>query len=61
LKNRTCIPRDRLNREILHKEIERFKEVLPDIRLNTKVTKELFKKICKEYEFVVIAVGAHKP
>lgn len=56
-----CIPEHRLDKEILRKEIERFKEVVSDIRLNTKVTKELFKQICKENEFVVIAVGAHKP
>jgi NADPH-dependent glutamate synthase beta subunit-like oxidoreductase/glutamate synthase domain-containing protein 3/ferredoxin len=56
-----CIPEHRLDKRILHMEIERFKEVVNDIRLNTPVTKKLFEKICKEYEFVVIAVGAHKP
>ncbi|MCX8031477.1 MAG: FAD-dependent oxidoreductase [Thermodesulfovibrionales bacterium] len=56
-----CIPEHRLNKEILHKEIQRFREIVTDIRLNTKVTKEIFEQIYKENEFVVIAVGAHKP
>ncbi len=55
-----CIPEHRLNKEILRKEIERFKEVVPNINFNTKVTKELFEKIYNENEFVIIAVGAHK-
>jgi len=56
-----CIPHERLPREILEKERERFLELGIEVKLNTLIDKELFKDIYNEYESVVIACGAHKP
>ncbi|MFN3534158.1 MAG: FAD-dependent oxidoreductase [Desulfatiglandales bacterium] len=56
-----CIPRGRFSYEIFEKEIERFKEVGAEIYLNTKVTKEMFQRIHRDYDAVVIACGAHLP
>ncbi len=56
-----CIPENRLPREILHKEIERFKSIGVNLHLGTVITKENFRKIYDENDVVVIAVGAHKP
>ncbi|MCX8069415.1 MAG: FAD-dependent oxidoreductase [Thermodesulfovibrionales bacterium] len=56
-----CIPHERLPREILDKERERFLELGIDVRLNTVIDRETFKTIYNEYETVVIACGAHQP
>ncbi len=56
-----CIPRERLPHEILEKEISRFNELGVNVHLNTRVTKELFERIYKEHEVVIIAIGAHEP
>ncbi|MBP8625538.1 MAG: FAD-dependent oxidoreductase [Syntrophorhabdaceae bacterium] len=56
-----CIPEERLPRDILNKEIERFKEIGIHLHLNTKVDKEIFEDIYKKNDVVVVACGAHKP
>lgn len=56
-----CIPHERLPREIIEKETERFRQLGINLHLNTKVTKELFDKIYKDHEVVVLACGAHQP
>ncbi len=56
-----CIPKERLPRQILEKEVSRFKELGVKIHLNTKVDREKFTEIYNSHEVVVIAVGAHKP
>ncbi|MBF0328395.1 MAG: FAD-dependent oxidoreductase [Nitrospirae bacterium] len=56
-----CIPHERLPREIIDKETERFRQLGINLHLNTKVTKELFDKIYKDHEVVVLACGAHQP
>ena len=53
------IPSERLNPEILETELERFKETGVKINLSTKVTKKLFSKLEKDFDAVVIAIGAH--
>ncbi len=56
-----CIPRERLPREILEKELSRFKEVGVRLHLGKHVDRKLFDKIYKENDIVVVACGAHKP
>ena len=53
------IPEERLHKEILDTELERFKNIGVDIHTSTKITPELFEKIEKEFDIVVIAIGAH--
>lgn len=56
-----CIPKERLPREILDRELERFRSLGVHVHLNTRVDRELFDKIYKENDAVIIAVGAHQP
>lgn len=56
-----CIPKERLPREILEKEVTRFKELGINLHLNTKVDKNTFIQIYKENEIIVLACGAHQP
>ncbi|MCR4881251.1 MAG: FAD-dependent oxidoreductase [bacterium] len=53
------IPEERLSKEILDTEIERFKNLGMKINLSTKVTNELFNKIENDFDAVVISIGAH--
>ena len=53
------IPEERLSREILDTELERVKDLGIKIHTSTKVTKELFNDIEKEFNAVVLAIGAH--
>lgn len=53
------IPEERLSREILDTELERVKALGIKIHTSTKVTKELFNNIEKEFNAVVLAIGAH--
>lgn len=53
------IPQERLSKEILETELERFKNLGLKIHTNTKITNELFNKIEKEFDAVVLAIGAH--
>ena len=53
------IPQERLSREILDTELERFINTVVKIHTSTKVTNELFKELEKSFDAVVIAIGAH--
>ena len=55
------IPEERLHREILETELERFKSTGVKIHTSTKVTPELFNKLEAEFNAVVIAIGGHNP
>lgn len=55
-----AIPRERLSKEILTKELSRFAEIGVDVHLNTKVNRKLFDQIYKEHEVVIVASGAHE-
>ncbi|MGD2080941.1 MAG: FAD-dependent oxidoreductase [Nitrospirota bacterium] len=56
-----CIPRDRLPREVLKKEISRFQEVGVDVHLGKRITLKDFEGIYNDHDFVVVACGAHEP
>lgn len=55
------IPEERLHKDILETELERFKSTDVKIHTSTKVTPELFNKLEKEFDAVVIAIGGHNP
>ncbi|MFQ3573502.1 MAG: FAD-dependent oxidoreductase [Thermodesulfovibrionales bacterium] len=56
-----CIPKERLPREILDRERERFIEIGIKVHTNTTVDKEKFREIYQGFDSVVIACGAHQP
>jgi NADPH-dependent glutamate synthase beta subunit-like oxidoreductase/NAD-dependent dihydropyrimidine dehydrogenase PreA subunit len=56
-----CIPKERLPRKILEREISRFSELGVNVHLNTPVDKRAFGEIYKKHEVVVVACGAHEP
>lgn len=55
------IPEERLHREILETELERFKSTGAEIHTSTKITQQLFNKLEEEFDVIVIAIGAHNP
>ncbi len=57
----TCIPAYRLPREVLKGEIDMIESTGVDIRLNTRVGKDVpFDQIKREYDAVFLATGADK-
>lgn len=56
------IPWERLPKAIWDMEIDRFMK-MPNIKVNFRVTmtKDKFKDLKKEYDFVIVAVGTHEP
>lgn len=60
-KLKQVIPQDRLNREILDLELKRIEDIGVNFKTGTKVDKKLFKELEKNYEVVVVTVGAHVP
>lgn len=57
----SVIPRTRIPEEIVMTELKRIREVIPHVHLRQELKKEDVEKLKKEYEYVVIAVGAKKP
>jgi NADPH-dependent glutamate synthase beta subunit-like oxidoreductase/NAD-dependent dihydropyrimidine dehydrogenase PreA subunit len=55
-----CIPRERLPKRILDKELSRFAEIGVKVRVNTPVDRKKFESIYKNHDVVIIAVGAHE-
>lgn len=55
------IPEDRLERKILETELQRIIDIGVNVKINTKVDKDLFNQIKAEYDAIVIATGAHNP
>ncbi|MEI7473290.1 MAG: FAD-dependent oxidoreductase [bacterium] len=60
-KLKQVIPEDRLNQEVLEAELNRIKELGIGINTNITVDKALFSRLEKEYNAVVVTVGAHVP
>jgi len=56
-----CIPRERLPREVLEKELSRFTELGVRLHLGKRVDRKLFDHIYQENDVVVVACGAHEP
>lgn len=55
------IPEERLPRETIEKELNRIQSLGIEVKLNTDVDREFFKKIYEEYDAIIVAVGAHRP
>jgi NADPH-dependent glutamate synthase beta subunit-like oxidoreductase/formate hydrogenlyase subunit 6/NADH:ubiquinone oxidoreductase subunit I len=54
------IPRYRLPREVLQKEIDYIKGIGVEIETNVEIDKPKFEQIRKEYDAVFVSVGSHK-
>lgn len=54
------IPKTRIPEEVISKELERVKEVIPHIYLQQRLTQKDLEQLKADYDFVVIAVGAQK-
>jgi NADPH-dependent glutamate synthase beta subunit-like oxidoreductase/glutamate synthase domain-containing protein 3/NAD-dependent dihydropyrimidine dehydrogenase PreA subunit len=55
-----CIPRERLPKKILDKELARFAEIGVNLNTRTSVDRKKFENIYKNHDVVVIAIGAHE-
>ncbi len=55
-----CIPRERLPKKILDKELSRFAEIGVNVHVKSPVDKKKFERIYLDHDLVVIAVGAHE-
>jgi NADPH-dependent glutamate synthase beta subunit-like oxidoreductase/glutamate synthase domain-containing protein 3/ferredoxin len=55
-----CIPRERLPKEILDKELSRFAEIGVKVHIKTPVDRKKFDAIYKDHDVVVVAVGAQE-
>jgi NADPH-dependent glutamate synthase beta subunit-like oxidoreductase/glutamate synthase domain-containing protein 3 len=55
-----CIPRERLPKRILDKELSRFAEIGVNVHVKSPVDRKKFDKIYKDHDVVVVAVGAHE-
>jgi NADPH-dependent glutamate synthase beta subunit-like oxidoreductase/glutamate synthase domain-containing protein 3/NAD-dependent dihydropyrimidine dehydrogenase PreA subunit len=55
-----CIPRERLPKKILDKELSRFAEIGIQVQTRIKVDQKKFGKIYKDHDVLVIAVGAQE-
>lgn len=60
-KLKQVIPQHRLNREILDIELKRIEDIGVNFKTGVNVNKELFKALEKDYDAVVVTVGAHIP
>ncbi|NLF84310.1 MAG: FAD-dependent oxidoreductase, partial [Candidatus Gastranaerophilales bacterium] len=60
-KLKQVIPEERLEREILETELKRIVDSGVNVKTGTCVDKALFNKLEKEYDAVVLAIGAHNP
>jgi NADPH-dependent glutamate synthase beta subunit-like oxidoreductase/glutamate synthase domain-containing protein 3/Pyruvate/2-oxoacid:ferredoxin oxidoreductase delta subunit len=55
------IPRSRIPEEVLHSELERVEEAIPHVHQGKDLTGEEVEQLKLDYDFVVLAVGAHRP
>ncbi len=55
-----CIPRERLPKKILDKELARFAEIGVKVHVKAPVDKKKFESIYRDHDLVVIAVGAQE-
>jgi len=57
----SAIPGSRIPEEIVGPELERVRKVLPHVHLQQRLTNEDIERLKADFDFVVIAIGAHKP
>ncbi len=57
----SVIPGSRIPKDILEAELKRVRELIPDIRLNQTMDREIFSRIKYDYDFTIVAAGSTKP
>lgn len=57
----SMIPSSRIPEEIITAEVNRMKSVIPHVHLQQKLTKNDVTALKEDFDFVVVASGAHKP
>jgi len=60
-KIRVFIPRERIPDEVLEAELGRIREVVAEFDLGVEVTAERLDRMKREFDYIVIATGAHHP
>ena len=57
----SLIPKSRIPDDVVNAESKRMKEAVPQVHLQQKLTVKEFEQLRADYDFVVLASGAHKP
>jgi NADPH-dependent glutamate synthase beta subunit-like oxidoreductase/glutamate synthase domain-containing protein 3 len=57
----SVIPESRIPGDILSKEIERIRELIPHVQVEKEINKDDFLKFKNDYDYIIIASGARKP
>ena len=57
----SVIPESRIPKEVLDAELDRINEVIPKVHLKQKLQKEDLERMKSDFDFIVIAAGAHQP
>ena len=57
----TAIPEHRIPKDVLEAELDRARKILPRVHLEKDLTATDFDRLKKEFDYLVIAVGAGKP
>ncbi|MBW2471336.1 MAG: FAD-dependent oxidoreductase [Deltaproteobacteria bacterium] len=55
------IPRSRIPKKVITKEMQRIKEVIPQVNLQQPLGREDIIRLKEDFDFIVIATGAQKP
>ena len=55
------IPRSRIPKKVITKEMQRIKEVIPQVSLRKPLSRDDIIRLKADFDFVVIATGAQKP
>jgi NADPH-dependent glutamate synthase beta subunit-like oxidoreductase/NAD-dependent dihydropyrimidine dehydrogenase PreA subunit len=55
------IPQSRIPKNVITKEMQRIKEVIPQVNLQQPLGKEDIAQLKEDFDFIVIATGAQKP
>ncbi|GBR76357.1 glutamate synthase [NADPH] small chain [Candidatus Termititenax persephonae] len=56
-----AVSRERLDFTVLQKELERLRSIGIKFKTGTSVDKKLYQELKKDYDFVVLAIGAYQP
>ena len=60
-KLQSVIPGSRLPRDVIETELQRIREVIPQVHLQQPLTREEMERLLADFDAVVVAVGASKP
>ena len=56
-----CIPEDRLPREILQREIDRFRSLGIEVHTGCEVDRSKYREIHEDHDVLILATGCHAP